>query len=407
MPNPDDKNEGHETNSEAVTFEGELGAMGFDEKTAKKLKDGGFSSLADLALLAEEEEAIKDLKLSLAQRLLLLREVRKMSGKTGQMAAGQHEQGAAMPVHAPPHRSSEVTTPGATLSQVLGELRRDGVGASTSGPSGNTAQHTSACMGGSKACRQQSASTSSTTAAERHSACGGQMELLAPTVTQSADPQIYLRGGCDPKDIKVYEIVDYIHLVPPVVEEKLVSEHGESQLYYRDAPKKPKLQNVTVEEWCLANTRIMDLLMSTQCLDANSLRDYMCYTMNVCELFKHYQRTTVLQYDREYRHLQARHGFRWGIDCAHQRSLHLRLKTTTASFSSSSGTSRGQGHQRRSQAAGGGSQQVCFQYNSREGCSYGDDCKYKHSCSAQGCTASHPKVEHHTRGATVAGSHTR
>ncbi len=204
------------------------------------------------------------------------------------------------------------------------------------------------------------------------------------------------------KDIKVHEIADYIYLVPPVAEEQVVSEQGDVQFIYRNAPRRPKLQNIAVEEWCLANTRIMDMLINTRQLDGNTLRDYMCYTMKTCELFKHYQRPTVLQYDREYRHLQARHAFRWGTDCPHLHTLHLRLKQVTSSVTSSTTVSgRSQGHRGRGPSAGGGSQ-VCFQYNSREGCSYGDDCRFRHACSETGCTASHSKVNHQAREANAA-----
>ena len=179
---------------------------------------------------------------------------------------------------------------------------------------------------------------------------------------------------------------------------------------YRNAPKKPQLHTVTIEEWCLANTRIMDRLTTGQAVNASTLRDYMCYTMKVCELFKHYQRPSVLQYDREYRHLQARHGFRWGTECTHLHTLHLRLKATSTSLATSSSattTGRGHGQQRRGQTSGGGSAEdkVCYQYNSWQGCSYGADCKYRHVCSETGCSAPHTRMEHQSRGG--AGAHNR
>ena len=247
--------------NEKMTFEEELEVMGFDDKSVKKLKDSGFSSVADLALLAEEEDAVKDLKLSLAQRLLLKREVRMMSGCNNSAGAmEQQQQGAAgsAPVHVP--AAHEATT----LSHVLGELRRDGSG----GPH-ISVQHTASSSGpgvGVEHHHHQPVNVTSAAGQRGAAAHGITLDLLqtGTAMTQSADPQIYLRGGCDPRATKVHEIVDYIHLVPPVVEEQVVSEQGEAQFIYRNAPRKPKLHSITVEEWCLANTRIMDGWQHTQ-----------------------------------------------------------------------------------------------------------------------------------------------
>ncbi len=76
------------------------------------------------------------------------------------------------------------------------------------------------------------------------------------------DPLVFLRGGCNNKTRAktLYEIGDFINLVLPVLEEQVMSEQGQVRPVYRSAPRKPKLESVSVEEWCLANTRIMDIL---------------------------------------------------------------------------------------------------------------------------------------------------
>lgn len=231
------------------------------------------------------------------------------------------------------------------------------------------------------------------------------LDLLssATALGSTADPQVYLRGGCQ-KDVIIHEIVDYIHLVPPIGEEQVVSDNGTAQFVLRSAAKKPKLHSVSVEEWALANTRIMDIL-SRSAADKGVLRDYMAYTMKVCELYKCYERTTVLQYDREYRHLQARYGFRWGTDTPHLHTLHLRLKSTLPAGAGAAvgsahriGGQHGQGQRQRRPADG--QSPVCFQYNSRDGCSYGAACKFRHVCSESGCGEPHPKVRHSTAPAT-------
>ena len=72
---------------------------------------------------------------------------------------------------------------------------------------------------------------------------------------------------------------------------------------------------------------IMDRLMSEGSLGSTmAIRDYMAYTVKICEYFRGKERITVLQYDREYCHMQARFGFRWGMDVPHLVNVHLQNK---------------------------------------------------------------------------------
>ncbi len=357
-------------NQEGPEFQEELLSRGFDEKTVKRLKDNGFEAMSDLALLAEEEDSLKDLKLSLAQRLLLKREVRKMTdGGSSHQAAGTHNADAG---DVAVSRSSTTCT---TLSQVMDEL-------------------TGSCSGAT-------AVAGAVTAGLGNSMLPGNRAEQPSDVVWSTDPLVFLRGGCnDNAGAKtVYEIVDFINLVPPVLEEQVMSEQGQVQLVYRSAPRKPKLESVSVEEWCLANTRIMEMLLTSRDWEVSVLKDYICHTMKVCEFFKHYQRPSVLQYDREYRHLQARHGFRWGTDCPHLHTLHLRLKQQPSSTATAARSHAARHNNPRSNGS-----QLCFQFNSRQGCSYGDSCRFRHQCSEPGCVSSHPRTDHRADGQPVSGS---
>ena len=57
--------------------------------------------------------------------------------------------------------------------------------------------------------------------------------------------------------------------------------------------KRPKLSAVTTEEWCLANQRIREVVVGHK---PTVYKDYMAYTIKVCELFRCYERVSVLQY---------------------------------------------------------------------------------------------------------------
>ena len=102
------------------------------------------------------------------------------------------------------------------------------------------------------------------------------------------DPHVYLSQG-EPVNSKftVTDIVDNVNPLAPMVEEQVLVYSGGVEMVVRNAPRRPKLASVSVEEWCLANTRIMDKLMNSGSLcDPRSIRDYMAYTIKVCENFR-------------------------------------------------------------------------------------------------------------------------
>ncbi len=187
--------------------------------------------------------------------------------------------------------------------------------------------------------------------------CDTQGGIITPT---AVDPQVYLRVGLMTLPGAVAnDIVDFINLVPPVVEEEVISEHSSVQIVHRPAARKPQITEISVEEWCLANTRIMDVLIAKP---PQVLKDYMVHTMKVCELFKYYERPSVLQFEREYRHMQARQGFRWGTDTPHQG--HNKVAAPRQQQTRQSVKAR---------------QQVCYWCNSKNGCSA--TCRFAHVCS--------------------------
>ncbi len=303
-------------------------AAGFSEATIKTLKENGFEDVDDVSLLAGRGDEIVNLGLSLAQRLKLTKFVQQTGA------------------------SSSTASP-VSLEHILTDLQ----GKTEAGQSEQTAGDDVA-SGGSKP-------------------------------RGITDPLVYLRessGGSKHKDI-----VDYIHLVTPVSEDHVISEGGDVQVLFRTAPRKPSLQNIAVEDWTLANTRIMDALYTQGELCGNAVRDYMAYTAKVCELFRRYERVSVLQYDREYRCLQAQFQFRWGTDAPHLHTVHLRSKV------------RGKPTEKDVEFAvpghmtHGRQTQVCRLFNSaREGCTYGSSCKFLHVYSEPGCQESHPRRQHHT-----------
>lgn len=220
------------------------------------------------------------------------------------------------------------------------------------------------------------------------SAGGQQQSELQGAMPGVLDPKVYLQGAYN-SNKKHLDIVDYINLIPPMVDEHCVCEDGGLSMLVRTGPKRPSLDTVTVEEWCLANTRIMNELMTSTQDNSGIITDYMSYTVKVCQLFSKFDKTSVLQYDREYRYLQTLYNFRWGTDTPHLHTTCLRPKYL-APFSSQ----RSSGAQSRP-GKPGQSSEVCRLYNTLKGCHFADNCKYMHKCNYPGCTENHSRAHSH------------
>ena len=87
------------------------------------------------------------------------------------------------------------------------------------------------------------------------------------------------------------------------------------RIVVKSGPKKPKLENLTLSQWSIANLAILYRLSGENKLRGPSMLDYLSYTTRVYQV--------VLLYDREYRKLQGQMGFRWGTDVQHLHTLCL------------------------------------------------------------------------------------
>ena len=213
-----------------------------------------------------------------------------------------------------------------------------------------------------------------------------------------ADPHVYLRNHPGLGEFeRPYDIVDYINLVPPLTEDRVINDKNGNgtQLVMRTEARKPRLENVSVEEWCLANVRIMNLIVTNAGFNPSLIKDYMSYTIKTCELFKKYQTVSVLQYDREYRYMQSVYRFRWGSDMPHLFNVHLVRKSHPGSENyrplNVPGSARGSKGLFPSN-----DMEVCRLFNNRSGCRFGSQCKFVHRCIVPGCSKGQPRYTHHS-----------
>ena len=210
--------------------------------------------------------------------------------------------------------------------------------------------------------------------------------------TQSwKDPQIYLASAANGKSAPTYyDITDFVS--GNVEEEIVVGGSGSHQVVLKSGPRKPKLDNVSLSQWIVANLAILYKLQGESKLTVEGLLDYLSYTTKICQLVQRYSLTSVLLYDREYRKLQSAHGFRWGTDVPHLQSVYLQSRgpRPTHPIQKGHGTPSSKSQPTPLTLDG---KIICKLFNSKNGCHF-KDCKYVHQCFHPGCHQAHSAVSH-------------
>ena len=117
------------------------------------------------------------------------------------------------------------------------------------------------------------------------------------------DPQIHIASATG-KSVGSY--LDICDFVPSTIEEEvLLGGNGEQSIVVKSGPKKPLLENLTLSQWSEANMAIIYKLLGEGKLQGPALLDYLSHTTKNYQFVQRFNLTSVLQYDREYRKLQA------------------------------------------------------------------------------------------------------
>lgn len=210
-----------------------------------------------------------------------------------------------------------------------------------------------------------------------------------------ADPQIHIATANGKSAPTYLDICDFV--TSTVEEELIIGSHGDQQILVKSGPRKPKLENLTLSQWSVANLSILYKLSRDGKLTGPSMMDYLSYTTKVYQLVQRYNLISVFLYDREYRKLQASEGFRWGTDVQHLHQLNLQPREKTQSTHSQvtkkfqvsgSGTKTSYGNKPEKRDLG-----ICRNFNSAKGCTF-PQCKYKHQCIVPGCSQKHSAATH-------------
>jgi len=136
---------------------------------------------------------------------------------------------------------------------------------------------------------------------------------------------------------------------------------------------------IRMDEWGAANCRVMNALIGKQLLSRGDVEYYLAYTARIFEFAAKYDFESVLDYDHQYRELQAEHEFQWGTT-----SPDMELRILVDKQNAARGPRRyrdqepwaPQGVKNTGQT--GIHVQECKLFKARGYCPFGDKCRYSH-----------------------------
>lgn len=161
--------------------------------------------------------------------------------------------------------------------------------------------------------------------------------------------------------------------LPDAVKKRISSHRAAVQLKRQDQCDAPYIlapvedeayTGITIAEWGAANCRVMHHLLDKCILKKDNVSYYLAYTTKVFDLASKYAWNSVLEFDRQYREVQAEHGFQWGT-WAGQLEVQVlvpRPSRPAAELTSAATTKVVD----------------CRQFKMRGQCSFGANCKYRH-----------------------------
>ena len=145
----------------------------------------------------------------------------------------------------------------------------------------------------------------------------------------------------------------------------------EQRLVVRTDDQHP-YSGIRMEEWVAANCRLMNYLLQTGALPRQDVEFYLAHTVNVMEYAERYSWESVLDFDHQYRELQAEHSFPWGT---YPPYMEAKMEPRA---------------QRSMTALQQHAMPECKQFKARGHCTFGKTCKYRHTQSANAHNLSPP-----------------
>lgn len=222
--------------------------------------------------------------------------------------------------------------------------------------------------------------------------------ILLGISDELADPaQRLLEPSTTPRGKRPLLIPDFVSSLPVVLEEDqetVLGASGGTQIILKtNHEKKPKLTSITFLQWSAANFRIMHTFVKEGALSSmTDIMSYISYGTKVSELAKIYPTARVVQYDDLYRRMQFATGCKWGTESQfiYQQTLN-KPDANQPVLTKQPGRPTNRTTPTINPATG---KQVCYDFQRRQGCSYGTACRYDHVCIKPQCMGDHPQWKH-------------
>lgn len=228
-----------------------------------------------------------------------------------------------------------------------------------------------------------------------------ELQAVQPKDTSQLNP------GSGTQIKKAKQITDFLFLtsLDSIEEEGHIVDIGGGARIQIDRKKTP-LSQVTLEQWGFASLGIFNELVRTGELSSLEIKGYINYTQSIFRLAANHIWHSVLLYDKEYRDLQAKEGFKWGEPQKDLRDFHLVPRNnnlTMRTLSAMSKTSHSQNvmensgskfSQRRRGPFLPDGREICRKFNSGS-CDL-QKCRMAHNCAI--CySRDHKAVEHNAK----------
>ena len=226
---------------------------------------------------------------------------------------------------------------------------------------------------------------------------------------QSMNPTgLFLRPLADVTYLKIVDFVSPVLGSPVEDDETLINVPGGSLKFRAESKnKKPKLENISKEQWFAASLKILDKLLITKELPPSNTSDYLAYLVHITDLAQQYLWADVLMFDDSYRREQAKLRCRWGLDIPTLSRVWLQPKAHVQNRTTNGGGINQHNHYKSQRPQKNPSQhnnpkgpidpttgqEICLAFN-RGNCRFGLSCRYRHACSVVSCGQNHNATEH-------------
>jgi hypothetical protein len=164
--------------------------------------------------------------------------------------------------------------------------------------------------------------------------------------------------------------------------EEVIHTGDGTQLILKKTPKKPSPDKLSAGQWVSANIRILQRLLPS--FSEQELSDYLDYTIGVGDNLQLFTGSSVFILDNEHRIDVHKSGRRWNNIDSRLENRFLKRKEEPLSVPKSQGSGGNKPQSSGSSSSSGRnsdrprSGNVCWKYNSPEGCTFGEHCRYVH-----------------------------